>query len=170
MDRKKQTTTTTSEQRAQEFARMFTSLNVAPPVVPFLVAQVAYETADFKSKLLQDHNNASGIVWTGKASQKNATKGRPLPEDPRYNYAKFDTLNDWARDYVRVLNLRAKPIQATTADDFVKRLKANGYFTAPVELYKKGFERYLRKYGKIAAPGAAGLILLLIGAAFLLLK
>ena len=169
MDTKKQTTTTTSEQTAREFARMFTALNVAPPVVPLLVAQVAYETGDFKSKLLKDHNNASGIVWTGKASQKNATKGRPLPEDPRYNYAKFDTLNDWARDYIRVLNLRAKPIQATTADDFITRLKANGYFTAPVEQYKKGFERYLRKYGKIAAPGA-GLLLLLIGAAFLLLR
>lgn len=170
MDTKKQTTTTTSEQTAREFARMFTGLNVAPSVVPLLVAQVAYETSDFKSKLLQDHNNASGIVWTGKASQKNATKGRPLPEAPQYNYAKFDTLNDWARDYIRVLNLRAKPIQATSPDDFITRLKKNGYFTAPVEQYKKGFERYLKKYGKIAAPGSAALILLLIGAAFLFLK
>lgn len=170
MDTKKQaTTTTTSEQTAARFARMFTELNAPPLVVPFLVAQVAYETGDFKSKLLKDHNNASGIVWTGKSTQKNATKGRPLPEDPRYFYAKFDTLNDWARDYLRVLNLRSKPIQATTADDFITRLKANGYFTAPQELYKKGFDKYLKKYGKISVPGA-GLLLLLIGAAFLLLK
>jgi hypothetical protein len=160
---------TTSETTAANFARIFTALNAPPPVVPFLVAQVAYETGNFKSKLLKDHNNASGIVWTGKASQKNATKGRPLPEDPRYFYAKFATLQDWARDYIRVLSLKNKPIQATTADDFVARLKANGYFTAPVEQYKKGFMSYLKKYGTIAPP-AAGVLLLLIGVAYLLLK
>lgn len=167
MDTKKQKTT--NEQTAETFARMFTQLNAPSVAVPFMVAQVAYETGNFKSKLLRDHNNASGIVFTGKASQKNATKGRPLPEDPRYNYAKFATLNDWARDYIRVLNLRAKPIQATTPEDFITRLKANGYFTAPIELYRKGFDRYLKQYGKVIAPGA-GLMLVIIAAAFLLLK
>jgi hypothetical protein len=166
MDTKK---TTTNETTAANFARMFTELNAPPLVIPFLVAQVAYETGNFKSKLLKDHNNASGIVWTGKASQKNATKGRPLPEAPQYFYAKFDTLKDWARDYIRVLNLRNKPIQAASADDFIQRLKANGYFTAPIEQYRKGFMTYLKKYGKIAPP-AAGALLLLIGVAYLLLK
>jgi hypothetical protein len=165
MDTKKQTTTETT---AAEFARIFTGLGAPAAAVPYMVAQTAYETGDFKSKLLKDHNNASGIVWTGKATQKNAIKGRPLPEDPRYFYAKFDTLQDWARDYIRVLNLKTKPIQATTPEDFVKRLKANGYFSAPLEQYKKGFDKYLTKYGKIAAP-SIGIIVLLIGAAYLFL-
>jgi hypothetical protein len=110
-------------------------------------------------------------VFTGRASQKNAVKGRPLPEDGRYFYAKFATLADWAKDYMRVLSLKAKPLQATSSDDFITRLKSNGYFTAPVELYKKGFERYLKKYGSTTAPAAgAGVILLLIGLTFLVLR
>jgi hypothetical protein len=162
---------TTSETTAAMFARIFTELSAPAKVIPYLVAQVAYETGDFKSKLLKDHNNASGIVFTGRASQKNAVKGRPLPEDGRYFYAKFATLNDWAKDYMRVLNLKAKPIQANSPDDFITRLKSNGYFTAPVELYKKGFERYLKKYGSTTAPAAgAGVILLLIGLTFLILR
>lgn len=162
---------TTNETTAAMFARMFTELSAPAKVIPYLVAQIAYETGDFKSKLLKDHNNASGIVYTGRASQKNAVKGRPLPEDRRYFYAKFTTLNDWARDYMRVLSLKAKPLLATTPDDFITRLKSNGYFTAPLEQYKKGFDRYLKKYGNITPPAAgAGVILLLIGLTFLILK
>jgi hypothetical protein len=161
----------TSNEAAALFAKTFAELKAPAKVIPYLVAQVAYETGDFKSKLLKDHNNASGIVFTGRASQKNAVKGRPLPEDGRYFYAKFATLNDWAKDYMRVLNLKAKPIQANSPDDFITRLKSNGYFTAPVELYKKGFERYLKKYGSTTAPAAgAGVILLLIGLTFLILR
>lgn len=162
---------TTSETTAAMFARMFTELSAPAKVIPYLVAQVAYETGDFKSKLLKDHNNASGIVYTGRASQKNAVKGRPLPEDNRYFYAKFTTLADWAKDYLRVLNLKAKPLLATTPDEFITRLKSNGYFTAPLEQYKKGFEKYLKKYGKITQPAAgAGVIILLIGLTFLILR
>jgi hypothetical protein len=161
----------TSNEAAALFAKTFAELKAPAKVIPYLVAQVAYETGDFKSKLLKDHNNASGIVYTGRASQKNAVKGRPLPEDGRYFYAKFATLNDWAKDYMRVLNLKAKPIQATSADDFITRLKSNGYFTAPVELYKKGFDKYLKKYGSTTAPAAgAGVIILLIGLTFLILR
>jgi hypothetical protein len=166
-----ESTKLTSNETAALFAKTFAELKAPAKVIPYLVAQVAYETGDFKSKLLKDHNNASGIVYTGRASQKNAVKGRPLPEDNRYFYAKFATLNDWAKDYMRVLSLKAKPLQATSSDDFITRLKSNGYFTAPVELYKKGFERYLKKYGSTAAPAAeAGVILLLIGLTFLILR
>jgi len=161
---------TASETTASMFARMFTELSAPARVIPYLVAQIAYETGDFKSKLLKDHNNASGIVYTGRASQKNAVKGRPLPEDGRYFNAKFTTLNDWAKDYMRVLSLKAKPLQATSPDDFITRLKSNGYFTAPVELYKKGFDKYLKKYGSTTAPAGAGVILLLIGLTFLILR
>lgn len=161
----------TNNEAAALFAKTFAELNAPAKVIPYLVAQIAYETGDFKSKLLKDHNNASGIVYTGRASQKNAVKGRPLPEDKRYFYAKFTTLADWAKDYLRVLNLKAKPLLASTPDEFVTRLKSNGYFTAPLEQYKKGFEKYLKKYGSTTAPAAgAGVILLLIGLTFLILR
>jgi hypothetical protein len=142
---------------AQDFVNVFTKAGVNPSILPFLVAQVAHETGNFKSKLLRDHNNGSGITWINNSKvQKNAKKGRPLPEDPRYFYAKFDTLQDWAIDHVRVLNRKSKPIQATNVDDFVSRLKANGYFTAPIEIYKKAVAKFYNQYKNILpSPGAA---------------
>jgi hypothetical protein len=155
------TTKTANKYTAQDFANIFSGLGVPANKVAWLVAQVAHETADFKSKLLYDHNNASGIVFTGRKTQKNATKGRPLPEAPQYNYAMFATIKDWAIDYLRVLNLRNKPIAANTPDEFINRLKANGYFTANIDAYKKSFLKYLAKYGKVAAPIAGTLVLLI---------
>lgn len=157
---------------AIDFYKMFQGL-VPDNILPFIVAQVAHETADFKSKLLYDHNNATGITFANnKQRQKNATKGRPLPEDPRYNYAKFDSIKDWAVDYIRLINRgQNKPLNALTVDEYIERLKANNFFTATVESYKAGVKRYLKKYENIKpTKEGAGLLLLLIGAAFLLLK
>ena len=166
-----ETTKTESKSIPQTFADMFAKLGVKPTVIPFMVAQTAFETGDFKSRLFHDHNNATGIVFTGKSTQKNAIKGRPLPEDPRYNYAKFATLQDWAADYVRILKLGKKPIEAESVDDFVSRLKANKYFSAPIDEYLKGVKTYLRKYSKVkVSAGAGGVLLLLIGVAFFLMK
>lgn len=166
-----ETTKKESKSIPQTFADMFAALGVKSSVIPFMVAQTAFETGNFKSKLFKDHNNATGIVFTGKTNQKNATKGRPLPEDGRYFYAKFNTLEDWAKDYVRILSMKSKPIEATNVDDFVVRLKANKYFSAPIEEYSKGVKTYLRKYANVKiSAGTGGILLLLIGAAFFLLR
>ena len=166
-----ETTKKESKSIPQTFADMFAALGVKPNVIPFMVAQTAFETGNFKSRLYNDHNNATGIVFTGKSTQKNATKGRPLPEDSRYNYAKFATLQDWAADYVRILKMGNKPIEADNVDDFVSRLKANKYFSAPIEEYAAGVKTYLRKYSNVkVSAGAGGVLLLLIGVAFFLMK
>lgn len=158
---------------AQDFANLFSSIGVKKEIIPFLVAQVALETGDFKSKLLYDHNNASGIVYIGKpATQKNAKKGRVLPEDKRYNYAMFDTLKDWGVDYVRVLNRgKIKPLEATTIDEYANALKQNKYFSADFEAYKKILVAKLKKYKDIAPVAGAGIVVLLAAAAaWLLIK
>lgn len=161
---------------AQDFVNVFTKAGANPAILPYLVAQVAHETGNFKSKLLRDHNNGSGITWINNPKiQKNATKGRPLPEDPRYFYAKFDTLQDWANDHVRILSRKSKPIQATNVDDFVNRLKADKYFTAPIEVYKKAVAKFYNKFKDIlptpatAATGGTAIVIALI-AFFLLIK
>lgn len=162
-----------SKYSAQDFVNVFTKAGVNANILPFVVAQVAHETGNFKSKLLQDHNNGSGITWIDKPNvQKNAVKGRPLPEDPRYHYAKFDTLQDWAIDHVRVLKRGSKPIEATNVDDFVDRLKANKYFTAPVELYKKAVAKFYNQYKNLLPTPAAGggMIAVVLIAAFLIYK
>jgi uncharacterized FlgJ-related protein len=146
MDTKK-----TNNYTAQDFANMFASIGIPENKIAWLVAQVAHETGNFKSKLLYDHNNATGITFANNSKlQKNATKGRPLPEDGRYNYAKFDTLKDWSVDYVRLINRgKNKAIEATTVEEYLRRLKANNFFTATIESYTAGVKNFLKKYGTI---------------------
>jgi hypothetical protein len=149
--------------KAQDFYNLFAGL-VPANILPYIVAQVAHETADFNSRLLYDHNNATGITFANKPKlQKNAIKGRPLPEAPQYNYAKFASLNDWAVDYLRLINRgKNKPLEALTIEDYVARLKANKFFTDTVERYTAGVKRYLKKYGKIKPVVTGGAITLLL--------
>lgn len=158
---------------AQFFANLFKSIGVPDAVVMFLVAQVALETQHFTSKLLYDHNNASGIIFINKPSvQKNATKGRPIPENSKYNYAMFNSIKDWAIDYNRVLHLgKAKPFEATTLADYVARLKANKYFSADINEYMRIIKDTYAKYKKFVptvavAGGSAIALLLIVGLAY----
>jgi hypothetical protein len=168
-----ETKTSSKKYTAQDFYTLFAGL-VPANILPYIVAQVAHETADFKSKLLYDHNNASGIVFANKpALQKNATKGRVLPEDSRYNYAKFATLKDWAVDYIRIINRgKNKPLAAPTVEEYVNRLKANGFFTATLESYLTGVKKFMKKYSKLtpATTGGGVAIILVLVAVALLVK
>jgi hypothetical protein len=160
------TVKTTNKYTAQDFANLFASIGIPKEKISWLVAQVAHETGDFKSKLLYDHNNATGITFANnKKLQKNATKGRPLPEAPKYNYAKFDTLKDWATDYVRLINRgKIKPIEAPTVEEYLIRLKRNGFFEATLESYTAGVKRFLKKYQKITPSAGIPVLLLLVAA------
>lgn len=102
------------------------------PQLSFATSQVLFETGEFskKSKVADLNNNLSGIMFINKPGiQKNAVKGSAFPsKEGKYYYAKFKTLQDWANDYVRVLNLKNKPLQAVTVKDYVTRLAKNKYF------------------------------------------
>lgn len=90
------------------------------------LAQIAHESAGFTDKKIKSHLNPSGIVYAGSAKQKGATRGNPLPENRKYNYAKFDTINDWAKDYIRIVGKTLK--SASSATDFAKKLGNKGYY------------------------------------------
>jgi hypothetical protein len=148
---------------ATDFYNMFSSL-VPDHILPYIVAQVAHETGDFKSKLLYDHNNATGITFANNSKlQKNAKKGRPLPEDSRYNYAIFDSINDWAIDYIRLIKRgKNKPMEAKDIDEYINRLKANNFFTANIDLYKTAVKKFIKKYGNIKPTKTGGLITIIL--------
>lgn len=120
-----------------------TALNLA-------LSQVLFETGQFtaKSRVAAENNNYSGIMWINKPSvQKNATKGLPFPSsEGKYYYANFKTAQDWANDYIRILSLGAKPIQATDLNSFVSRLAANKYFFPntgkALTNYRNGVKKY----------------------------
>ena len=144
-------------EKSDKFKKVFSALNTLPlskTSLKLLLSQVLNETGVFSSltHVFDLNNNASGIIYTGSPGQKanGATKGSKRMSIEGGYYAKFDTLNNWAKEYYRILNKGAMPLKATSPEDFATRLKQNGYFTAPLSDYKKNlifFHDYLTKSG-----------------------
>ncbi len=115
--------------------------------INLFIAQVMFETGgNFESRVAKEDNNLSGIVFINKSYQKNATKGRAKPGgEIAGNYAHFASLEDWARDYYRILTLNkglGRPIDATNTTDLVARLKQNFYFEGNQTNYLAGVNKY----------------------------
>lgn len=113
-------------------------------LLPIILAQSAFETAYFTSNTFRQDNNASGIKWINKPYQK-ATMGIHSSEKGSF-YARFETLTDWARDLKRILTINrgaGRPIDATTIQDYVHRLKVNGYFGLSEAQYLAGVKRVM---------------------------
>ena len=107
--------------------------------IKFCISQIMLETANLNPKISQvslKNTNYSGITWSGSDAQRatGATKGSPRPKDEGYNYAKYANVDQWAKDYIRILNRKTKPISATNLPEFASRLAANGYYdTDPIK-------------------------------------
>lgn len=127
--------------------------------IKLATSQILFETGKFssKSKVAELNNNYSGIKWINKPFQI-ATKGsdvplneRVLPKNTAYNfYAKFADVGQWAKDYVRILNLgKNKPLQATTLVDYHARITANKYYDTRTQksrdTYYKGLLYYFNQ-------------------------
>lgn len=108
--------------------------------LPYILAQVSHETAGFNSKILITDNNASGIIYINKPTkQKNASKGSPFPKkEGQYNYARFATLKDWAKDYLRIIGTAAA--SAKSLPQFAQSLKNKGFYTDSVQNYSNGLK------------------------------
>jgi hypothetical protein len=117
-------------------------------LMPILMSQVAHETAGFNSKVLQSDNNASGIMFINDPKQKNAVRGKAFPkkESKTAHYARFNTLKDWAVDFLRIIG--KTPKTATSLTDYAQKLKARRYYTADTSLYAKAlisWDKQLKK-------------------------
>jgi len=145
------------ELKAIKFKRVENAVNLLPitkKAKSFLMAQILVETGFFnsKNKVFELNNNASGILYTGSSGQisNGATKGSERPTKEGGNYAKFENLNDWAKEYYRVLNRGVMPLNAININDFAGKLKLNNYFTDSLEVYRKNlnfFYNFLIKNG-----------------------
>lgn len=131
------------------------------PVLKFALAQILFETGRFtsNSKVSALNTNYSGIKWLNKAYQK-ASRGSLAPPSERVSninspvnyYAKFDSIDDYAKDFVRIIslqraaNLSGKPVTASTLNAYVDRLALNNYFdgSTPAKrlTYFKGCKKY----------------------------
>jgi hypothetical protein len=113
----------------------------------FLLCQVGHETGDFASNVFLTHTNASGITWANKPYQLNATKGEPLKENSKYNYARFKTLKDWAVDFRRIT--RKSTTKAGSLAEYAALLKQQKYYTDPVSVYANGLQNAFKKLSVI---------------------
>lgn len=114
--------------------------------LPFLLAQVAFETGHYKNAGARIDNNFSGIRYFG---QKGATPGTPAPKNEgKAPYAHYENADAWAKDYLRILTRvgKARPLEATTPEQFAHALKLNGYYTAPESDYAKGIRSLYKNY------------------------
>jgi flagellum-specific peptidoglycan hydrolase FlgJ len=110
------------------------------------LCQVMYETGAFSSESVAANtdNNLSGIVWINNPSiQVNATQGGPA-DTPGYYWADYATINDWAIDYVRIVNDGPYyPLtNATDTSSFAALLQENGYYTGSETDYAAGMLHY----------------------------
>jgi len=137
-------------QTAKKAAQALINANLNVTFLPLAFAQLAHETAGFKSHLAADDNNLSGIKYLGKPSvQKQAKQGSMSPEGNYY--AHFTSVNAWAVDYVRILSMGARPIDATSIDDLAARLKSNGYYTDSLSNYTAGLSGWLGTFDQYIA-------------------
>lgn len=107
----------------------------------FLMSQILVETGffDARVKVFDLNNNASGIYYSGSAAQiaNGATQGTPRPAKEKGYYAKFDSLDNWAKEYYRVLNRKSMPLNSDNINDFTVKLKQNNYFEDTLFNYLK---------------------------------
>jgi len=123
------------------------------PQLNFALAQLLLETGRFtrKSAVSTLNNNYTGIKFLNKpyqiaergSSVPAAEQDKTRPNAPLNFYAKFKDADAWAKDYVRILSFGAKPIQATTIDDFNLRLQKNKYYGSSPAVYGKILKQFL---------------------------
>lgn len=157
---------------AQFIINKLAKAGVPSKQIPLLVAQIATETGNFKDKKLYQYNNAGGLVYSKSAydAKDGITAGRPLPEAPKYNYAVFPSFDLYLKYYLKILRRKPfEPIKAVDASDFVKRLKAQGYFRGSADDYLKNVRFWLKKYGDIK-PSPILATLLIVAFAIAILK
>ncbi len=114
------------------------------PAATFAVYQSYHETDRWSSNLWVKHNNGSGITY---AKQK----GAYIVQVGLRKFAGFKTKEDWLAAYIHELTKKANPAGAKTLEDYVSRLKKNGYFEESESSY---FDALVRaRYALRNMPG-----------------
>lgn len=121
--------------RSEKFFRVLNAVKKLPlnkKQLEFIMAHIMTETGMFTSRstVFDLNNNASGIYYSGSAAQKanGATKGTLRPASEGGNYARFQSLDNWAKEYFRVLNKGSFPLTAKNIIEYNDKLKINNYY------------------------------------------
>lgn len=159
-----------AQQRAANVKQALINQGLQEPQLSWAMASAAHESNGFNSAVSKDDNNYSGIKWANYSYLNGYPKGRSAPGNiaadgtrDSGNYVHFPTTDDWARVYVGNIGKgvylnsnrggQGKPLQATSMDEYVRRLKANGYFQDPASVYLKGMTNWNDCLGGVKPSG-----------------
>lgn len=124
---------------AGALSRQLDKRNIPQSKLGMLMRQGAVESSGFTSPEFSGDNNATGMKFFG---QKQATQGRAVPASEyvpgaKYGnyYAHYDNLDLWAEDYLNTVTKKGNPLTANSLEEFATKLKAQGYFQAPLADY-----------------------------------
>ena len=132
--------------RAFEAGTALKSLGLDDERISWVMSQIAFETGHYKNQGTLKDNNLSGIKFYG---QPGATPGSKAPSSEGTNpYAHYESILDWAKDYIRIMNKVGKyrPLEASSVEEFVTRLKKNGYFGGDLNDYIRGVKSLVNFY------------------------
>ena len=159
-----------ARQAKDAIVKEFAARKIPSENLSFVLPQMLVETAGFTSKVSRV-NNLSGIIFVG---QKLAYDSKiALPERERelygnYTYAGFTSVDNWAKEYLNILQ-RKKVIPAKNLTDFAQKLKSAKYFTASLKDYEKALSSWLPQLKKMfldvdftAMTAASPVILILV--------
>lgn len=107
-------------------------------VAKVMIAQMAYESNNFKSNLAQKYNNFAGITYVTRHKDKGYGKYYSVAD--RNNFVIFPDVESFVDDYLYVLKLQRYNNAWNDSNllTFVQRLKQGGYFTADERTYYDG--------------------------------
>lgn len=105
-------------------------------IIPYCIGQIITETGWFSNKSYNLDRNPGGVTWSknyiNNPNRPGTSKGTLRPAAEGGNYVHFDSWDNAARDYVRVLKLNkglGAPLDAKDITDYVARLIKNGYMS-----------------------------------------
>ena len=123
---------------AQRIFRVLLESNVPEQMAKILVAQAAHETGNFTSNLFKTANNAFGMKVPN--IRPTFTIG-----ETKSGFAKFATIEDSASDLLLWLEHFGIPLNFVDPREYVKAIKARGYFEDSIGNYTNGVLRAFMK-------------------------
>lgn len=115
---------------------------VPPYTRKLLIAQAKFETGNYTNKLVVKHNNLYGMMHP--ARRLTRSLGPKARAEGRPGYASYASIEDSVEDMLFYLWDKKQTPRYSSAEEYVRFLKKNRFFTASEAHYLRGLKVYLR--------------------------
>jgi hypothetical protein len=141
--------------------RLLIEAGISKKMAQWITAQSAHETANFTSPIYRNNLNAFGMTVKDEFG-KPLKPGISLAQGEKNGYAFYLNYKESVQDYYRLYKGYGFPVVGTL-EAWVKFLKNQDYFEAPMLEYLRGMKHFLKLYfpggeldKSLEIPGAGG--------------